>query len=254
MHGSISSALDKFDSAERELRADLAATFRMVARADWHESIANHFSVATSADGSRFLMNPKWKHFSLIKASELVHLDANDETTMDRPDAPDATAWYIHGTMHARMPHARCILHVHSPYATTLSCLADPEMKPIDQTSARFFNRVAIDRGFSGMADDLNEGVRLANLLGNRRVLLMGNHGVLVVGASIAQAFDELYHFERAARTLMLAYASGQPLSMLSPEVAESTAQDWEKYDDGAFAHFSEMRRVLDAEGSSYAS
>ncbi len=238
---------------ERQLRIDLAAAFRIIARLDWHEAVANHFSVATSADGKKFLMNPKWKHFSLMRASELVHLDADDASTAEGPDAPDPTAWFIHGTMHAKLPQARCILHVHSPYATALSCLADPELKPIDQTSARFFNRIAIDKGFSGMADSLDEGLRLADLLGNRRVLMMGNHGVLVIGNSVAEAFDELYHLERACRTLMLAYATGQPVSVLSPEIAEATAQDWETYSDGAFAHLAEMKRILDREDPGYA-
>lgn len=247
-------ALAAFPEDERGLRVDLAAAFRIIAMLDWHEGIANHFSAATSADGKCFLMNPKWRHFSLIRASELLHIDADDPSVIEGPDAPDPTAWFIHGTMHATMPHARCIMHVHSPYATALSCLADPEVKAIDQTSARFFNRVAIDRGYGGMADDEAEGLRLAGLLGNRRVLMMGNHGVLVTGRSVAETFDELYHFERACRTLMLAYASGQPLCELSPDVAETTARDWEKYTDGAFAHLAEMKRVLDRQDGSYAS
>lgn len=249
----VPDSLAGFPPGERQLRIDLAAMFRIIARLDWHEAVANHFSVATSTDGKKFLMNPKWKHFSLIRASELVHIDADDPDTIRGEDAPDPTAWYIHGTMHGRLPQARCILHVHSPYATALSCLKDPEIKPIDQTSARFFNRVATDTGFSGMADDLDEGLRLAAILGNRRVMMMGNHGVLVTGNSIAEAFDELYHLERACRTLMLAYASGQPLSVLSPEVAEETAQDWEKYSDGAYAHFAETKRLLDREDPDYA-
>ncbi len=237
---------------ERQLRIDLAAAFRIAARLDWHEAVANHFSAAVSPDGRMFLMNPLWRHFSRLRASDLLLLDASADADVPMPQL-DPTAWAIHGAMHANLPQARCVLHLHPPYATALSCLADPEIKPVDQTSARFFNRVAIDRQFTGMANSPQEGQRLARALGNRQVLMMGNHGVLTIGASIAEAFDAMYHVERACRTLMLAYGSGQPLQVLDDDVAEKTARDWQ--DGGAFAHahFAEMKRVLDAEEPSYA-
>lgn len=246
-------ALTKKDDQTWQTRVDLAACFRMIAHLDWHEGIANHFSAAVSADGRQFILNPKWHHFSMIRASDLLVLDATDAGVMDRADAPDPTAWHIHGTLHAKIPTARCVLHVHSPYATALSCLADPTVKPIDQTTARFFNRVSYDNQYGGMADEADEGLRLAHLLGQNKILMMGNHGVLVTGDSIASAFDALYHLERAARTLMLAYASGQEIRYLSPDIAESTAKDWESFADGELAHFAEMKRVLDRIDPSYA-
>lgn len=239
---------------ESKLRVALAAAFRMAAHLDWHEGIANHFSVAVSDDGKQFLMNPKWRHFSLIKASELVLLNADDSETMNRPDAPDPTAWHIHGSIHARIPGARCVMHLHSPYATALSTLKNPELKAIDQTTARFFNRVSLDLQYGGMAEDQDEGSRLVKALGNHRTLLMGNHGVIVTGPSIEETFDTLYHFERACRTLMLAYASGQPLRELSGEVAEKTARAWEHVAHSGFSHFSEMKGVLNRLDDSYAS
>ncbi|MGL6222652.1 MAG: class II aldolase/adducin family protein, partial [Steroidobacteraceae bacterium] len=81
---------------EAEARADLAAAFRWAARLDWHESIANHFSVAISADRCTFLMNPNGRHFSRVRASELLLLDARDESSIEGPGAPDPTAWYLH--------------------------------------------------------------------------------------------------------------------------------------------------------------
>jgi ribulose-5-phosphate 4-epimerase/fuculose-1-phosphate aldolase len=237
---------------ERQLRVDLAAAFRIAAKLEWQEAVANHFSVAASGDGRYFLMNPLWRHFSRIRASDLLLLDSKTDDMATLPPV-DATAWAIHGAMHAHVPQARCILHVHPYYATALSCLADPEIKPVDQTSARFFNRVAIDTNFDGMADNAEEGLRLARAIGDKNVLMMGNHGVLVTGETVAAAFDTLYHLERACRTLMLAYATGRELSVLSGQIAEKTARAWE--DDGAFAkaHFTEMKRVLDAEDASYA-
>jgi len=241
------------DSEEWRQRADLAAAFRLAARNDWHEAVANHFSLALSDDGKRFLMNPRWRHFSRIRASDLVLLDADDAATMDRPDAPDPSAWCIHGALHAMLPHARCVLHVHPKYATALASLADPTILPIDQNTARFYRRVAIDLDFGGVADNAAEGRRIAAALGNHRRMILGNHGVLVVAPTVAEAYDDLYYLERACQTQVLAYATGQKLNVMPHELAERTAQGWETYPSYAEAHFREMTAILDAEQPSYA-
>jgi ribulose-5-phosphate 4-epimerase/fuculose-1-phosphate aldolase len=243
----------KTKSSEWQARVDLAAAFRLAEHFNWHEAVANHFSLAVSPDSKRFLMNPRWRHFSRIKASDLLLLDADDKQTMERPDAPDETAWCIHGRIHARLAHARCVLHVHPPYATALAGLADPEIKPIEQNTARFYNRIAYDLGYEGMATSEDEGERLARLLGNRKTMMLGNHGVLVAAASVAEAFDELYYLERACQTLVLAYSTGKPLNIMSDKVAERTARDWDLYADSAFVHFEEMKKVLDRKDPSYA-
>jgi ribulose-5-phosphate 4-epimerase/fuculose-1-phosphate aldolase len=245
---------ERNDNSERQQRIDLAACFRLAARMGWHESVANHFSLAISSDGRQFLMNPRWKHFSRIKASDLLRLDAQDRKTMERADAPDLTAWCLHGRLHANLPQARCILHAHPPYATAIACLADPEIKPIDQNTARFYHRAAYDMKYGGMANSDEEGDRLAALMGNRRTMMMGNHGVLVIAPTVGQAFDQLYYLERACQTLAFAYGTGQPLKIMSDQVAEKTAREWEE-DCGGMdeEHFQEMKRILDAEDASYA-
>lgn len=125
----------------RELKADLAAAFRWAARLDLHEGVANHFSLAINDSGTRFLMNPNQRHFARIKASDLIEIDANDPETLVGPDAPDVTAWGLHGGIHRHCPHAKCVMHVHSNCATVLASLADSRLPPIDQNAAMFFNR-----------------------------------------------------------------------------------------------------------------
>jgi ribulose-5-phosphate 4-epimerase/fuculose-1-phosphate aldolase len=237
---------------EWQLRVDLAAAFRLAALFNWHEAIANHFSAAVSPDGSKFLINPKWRHFGRIRASELLLLDANDPYTMNRPDAPDASAWSIHGRIHATLPQARCALHVHSPYATAVAALQDPSIPPIEQNTARYYNRIAIDRNFGGIADDVAEGERIANAMGNHKRMMMGNHGVTVIGTSIAAAFDDLYYLERACQTLVLARSTGQPLNIMPHDLAETTARGWDAYVGADVAHFEELKRILDDTDPSY--
>ena len=188
------------------MRRDLAAAFRWAARLDLHEGVANHFSVAVSDDGGQFLLNPRGRHFSRVRASELLLLDAEQAGA----DA-DPTAWYLHSHLHRHVPHARCVLHTHMPNATALACLRDFELLMLDQTACRFHNRIAYDRHFGGMALDDAEGERVAKLLGtDHSVLFLGNHGVIVVGPTVADAFDELYHLERAARLQVLALSTGR--------------------------------------------
>ncbi len=249
---SFKAARSTSEAGEWQLRVDLAAAFRLAAHNDWHEAVANHFSLAVSKDGKKFLMNPRWKHFSKVKASELLLLDTDDKNTMARPNAPDLTAWSLHGRLHAALPQARCIIHLHPPFATAIASLADPEIKAIDQNTARFFNRVAIDMGYGGMANTDEEGDRLARLIGNKSIMMMGNHGVLVCAATVAEAFDLTYYLERSCRNLVFAYQTGQKLQVLSPDVAEKTAQEWESDREQFHSHFAEMKLILDGLDDSY--
>lgn len=246
-------AADDHRLIEWQQRVDLAAAFRLAVEFDWHEGVSNHFSVAVSADGKRFLMNPRWRHFARIRASDLLVLDADDDAAIERPDAPDPSAWFIHGSIHASLPQARCILHLHPPYGTAVAALADPEVKPIDQNTARFYNRIAYDADYGGIADGAAEGARIATKLGNHGIMMMGQHGVLVTGETVAHAFDRMYYLERACRTLVLAYSTGRPLNVMSADLAEATARDWEDYPDMAQAHFDELKHLLDARDPSYA-
>lgn len=231
-------------STEAQARIDLAATFRIVAHLGMHEAVANHFSAAVSADGKRFLINPKWKHFSRIRASDLLLLDADDPACAKHPQV-DPTAWAIHGQIHQRLPHARAVLHLHPVHTTAVACLARPHIPPVDQNTARYFNRVAVDALYGGMADTEAEGARLAGLLGDKRRLLMGNHGVMVIAPAIGEAFDDIWTLERACQILVTAWSTGQPLRVLSDDVAEKTARGWEQITDFSQQHFEEMKQLM---------
>ena len=236
-------------------RVDLAAAFRWTARLNMHEGVANHFSLSINDDGTRFLMNPNQIHFSRIKASDLIEVDASDPETLNKPGAPDPTAWGLHGGLHRHCPHARCAMHVHSIHATVLATLADSRPPPIDQNCATFFNRYVIDDHYGGLAFE-DEGERCAQLFDDpkQKVMIMGNHGVMVIGDTVAETFNRLYYFERAAETYIRALQTGQPLRVLSDEVAEKTAQELEGYPEQDARHLAELKAILDEEGDTYSS
>lgn len=230
-----------------ELRRDLADAFRICHQLGWSESVGNHFSAAVSENGQEFLLNAKWQHFATIKPEDLLLLDSCDETVMESPHAPDASAWCIHGTLHRKLPNARVVLHTHSPYATALACLKDPTLHPIDNNTARFYGRIAYDLSFGGIADAREEGDRIADAIGEKPILLMGNHGVTVVGETVADAFEDLYFFEKAAKTLVLSLSTGKPLAILSDTVAQNTSDGWKPYRGMAQRHFEYLRSALPA-------
>ncbi|ATJ83119.1 class II aldolase/adducin family protein [Halomonas beimenensis] len=233
-------------------REQLACALRWLARLDLHEATANHCSLATAEGGERFLINPAGRHFAELRASDLLEVEARGG---ERPAGLDPTAWAIHGALHRQGREVGCILHTHSLYATALACLAEPELPPVEQNAMRFFERVAVDRGFEGMGLG-DEAERLGRLAGEAPILLLGNHGVIATGADVAEAFDNLYYFERACRSYLVARASGLPLAPVAPEVARKTAAQWDDYARAGApqAHFAALMRLLDKEGDDYRS
>ena len=236
-----------------EILNDLAAVFRWTAKLNMHEGIANHFSVCLPNSNADFYVNGSGMHFSTIKASDLILIEQSKIEEMKKnPDLVDPTAINIHGTIHKKVPHARCILHVHSKYATALSTLKDPTLQPIDQNTMRFYNRVAVFRDFGGLGFE-EESNKMAACIGNNRSMLLANHGILTTGQTVAQAFDELYYFEKACETYITALSTHKELKIVSPEVAEKTAQEWENYStDMEELHLKVIRSILDNEDPSY--
>tara|TARA_B110000116_G_C16616178_1_gene481667 strand:- start:23 stop:748 length:726 start_codon:yes stop_codon:yes gene_type:complete len=235
-----------------ELQKDLAAAFRWSAKLKMNEGIANHFSVCLP-NSNDFYVNGSGLHFSSIKASDMVLVKQSKiEEIKKKPELVDPTALNIHGTIHKKVPHARCILHVHSKYATALSTLKDPTLKPIDQNTMRFYNRVAICKDFGGLGFE-EESNKMATAIGNNRSMLLANHGILTVGETVAQAFDELYYFEKACETYITALSTNKELNVVESKVAEKTAQEWENYPvNMGEQHLKAIRMILDKEDSSY--
>lgn len=237
---------------EQEQRRHLAAAFRWTARLGLHEGVANHFSALLPGSDSQFLLNPRGRHFSRMRAGELLLLDAAGAGG-EAPTEADPTAWFLHSHLHHLVPHARVILHTHMPYATSLACLEGFELQMLDQSSCRFFQRVAYDRHYSGMFLDDSEGPRLAGLLADGvSTVFLGSHGVMVVGETVAAAFDELYYLERVAQLHVYALSTGRPLMTIPDDIAKLTCQQWLDYPEGPDLHFRALLEILDEEEPDY--
>jgi len=223
------------NSAARQARIDLAAAHRLADRQGFSEGIFNHFTLALPDTDDRYLQIPFGLHWSEVTASCFMEV-GHDGRVLSGIGDVERSAYCIHAPIHRLIPSAACVLHTHMPYASALTRLADPRIEAIGQTEIAFLDCVAYDDDFSGIAFDPTEGERLAAVLGpHNRVLFMANHGVLVVGETVAEAYDRLYYLERACQVQLYAMWTGRPLRQLPPG------------DRGA--HVAPIRRLADLPG-----
>jgi ribulose-5-phosphate 4-epimerase/fuculose-1-phosphate aldolase len=244
--------------AEQRARVELAACYRLADRFGLNEGIDNHLTLLLPGYTDRFLLAPFGMHWSEVKASDFMVVDFNGRVVSGQGLVED-TALYIHQPVHRLSPQGCCVLHTHMPYATALCMLENPRLEMAVQSALGFYNDVAYDRAYNGLAFDLSEGERLARALGDKSVLMMGNHGVLVVAKTVPVAFERLYFLERAAQAQVLALSTGRPLQiipepMIKMTVAQFGAGGTVGGRDRAELHFDALKRVLDRSDSDYAS
>ncbi len=242
------------DDVRSRCRVDLAAALRWAVRLGFHEGICNHFSAVIPGEDDRFLINPHGYHWSELRASDLVEVDA-DGSAVDGREPPEPTAFFIHYHIHRLVPDAKVVLHTHMPYATALTMLEDGRLEPTLQTSLKFYDAIAYDDLYNGLALDDSEGERIAAALTTgKRVAFLANHGVVVTGKTIAHAFDDLYYLERACQAQVIAMSTGRPMRRIPQDVARMTADQMLSSPERAQAvrHFESLKRLLDRDEPEY--
>jgi ribulose-5-phosphate 4-epimerase/fuculose-1-phosphate aldolase len=244
--------------AERSARVELAACYRLAAHFGLNEGIDNHLTLLVPGYTDRFLLAPFGLYWSEVRASDFMVIDFNGRILSGRGPIED-TALYIHLPVHRLSPQARCVLHTHMPYATALCMLENPCLEMAGQSALGFYDDIAYECDYNGLAYDHTEGERLARALGTKSVLMMRNHGVLVVGQSPAQAFERLYFLERAAQAQVLALSTGRPLRLIPEPVVKATVAQFQSGStvggrDRALLHFEALKRLLDRSAPDYAS
>ena len=235
------------DEAIRQARIDLAAAYRLAHMHGLSEGVCNHLTVTLPNEPKRFLLIPHGTHWSEVTASGLLVVDIDGKIIEGEGLAED-TAFYIHARIHKARPDLRCVMHTHQPYTLALAMTEGGRLEPANQNALRFYGRIAYDGDYSGLALDNAEGDRLARVMGDKNILLMANHGVLVGAPSIAKAYDDLYYLERAALTQVLAMSTGKALKRIPQPMCEETARYISSDNMERFAgdHFAALKRVLD--------
>ncbi len=228
------------------LRRELAAAIRLAEKFGYSEGICNHFSVVVPGGAERYLINPYGLHWSEMRPEHLLLIDG-DGLVLEGDGEVEATARHIHVQGHRANPRHQCILHVHMPWATSLTMVEGGRLEMAHQTAARFHGRVAY-QSFGGIALDESEGKRIAEAQRsnpNADVFFLAHHGVSIGAHTVALAFDELYYLERACKQQVLAMSTGRPLQFMREEqVADTARQFMQLLDVQAEKHFEALMRV----------
>ena len=232
-------------------KVDLAAALRAAALYGYNEGVDNHFSLAVPGRDDRFLLNPFGPHWSELSASDLITVDL-EGTVVEGDGAWEQTAFMIHRGVHQARASARCVLHTHMPYATAVSVTRGGLETAISQNSMYFHGHV-ISLEYGGLADAADEGLRIGNAVGEGvNVVILENHGVLVIGETVAEAWHRLYFLERACQVQVIAQSTGQPLIRVSDQLAAHTAGQFARDSGNPPALFAAVRRQLDRENPGY--
>ncbi len=240
------------EDAEWQLRCDLAAVFRVHARLGMNEQIGNHHSLMLPGGDAQFLINPRGLLFQEITASNLIVCDLAGKVLRGKGELRKV-AFHIHARIHLKHPHARCVMHVHPRYLTSLSMMEGGRMELSHHNDLALNDRIVYDEMANGPVDDNEEGDRIAGLMGDKTIMVMANHGVTVVGPSVHDAFDELFVAERTCMYQMTARMAGGTLRRQPDKLRRNYSGAWgDKYD--ARLHLDAWRRVLDREEPDYAS
>jgi len=247
---SISQVVDPVTQA----KVDLAAAHRLAVLHDLEEGIDNHFTVTVPGYEDRYLILPFGRHWSEARASDMIVFDESG-TALEGKGVVELSAQCIHAPIH-RITGVRVVMHTHQTWAVALNMLKNNRLLAASQSAAYFQGRIAYDDNYAGSADTLAEGERLAKLMGDNHTMFMKNHGVLVVGETVAEAYHHLYMLERVCRAQILAMSTRQELEILSDEIVaqvKAPHQNDRHKGERDRLFFEAMKRVVDRELPGYA-
>jgi ribulose-5-phosphate 4-epimerase/fuculose-1-phosphate aldolase len=236
----------------RSARVDLAAVLRWSARLGYQQGVCNHFSFLLPGDENLFLVNPEGYFWSELTASSLLVCDL-DGAIVEGEGTVERTAFCLHAPIHRHNKAAKAALHTHTPYATALCLIENGRLEPANLAGFQFAGKIAYDEDHQGGALSVNEGDREVAILGDKNILMMRNHGPMVVGKTIASAFDRLYYLEEVCKRQVLAMSTNRPLQLVPADVVSQLAEDDALFEAYADKHLTAIKRVLDREEPEYA-
>jgi ribulose-5-phosphate 4-epimerase/fuculose-1-phosphate aldolase len=237
--------------AEWQVRVDLAACYRLVAHHGMTDGVLTHISARVPGREEHFLINPYGQLFDEITASSLVKIDLDGNMLEESEYQVNQAGFVIHSAIHSARPDVVCVLHTHTVAGMAVSAQADG-LLPLTQSSMRFYNRLAY-HDFEGIALDLDERSRLIADLGDKYAMMLRNHGLLVAGRSVAEAWALIHSLEKSCQSQLAAQSGGVKLNPVPPAVCEHTAQQmWRSNEPGGQLAWPAYTRMLDKLDPSY--
>jgi ribulose-5-phosphate 4-epimerase/fuculose-1-phosphate aldolase len=209
--------------AEWEARQQLAAAYRVFDHLGWSEMIYNHITLKVPGEDHAFLINPFGLHFSEVKASNLVKIDIDGNKLDDSPYPVNRAGFVQHAVFHRHLPDVHCIMHTHTTAGMAVSSL-EGGLQPINFYACNFAGQIAY-HDFEGVTVRDEEGARLVANLGDKRMLLLRNHGIVAMGRTLPEAFIKHWSLQRACEIQLATLSMGKPLTV-PPEVVAVHQRD----------------------------
>ncbi|HLJ64252.1 MAG TPA: class II aldolase/adducin family protein [Stellaceae bacterium] len=236
--------------AERKVRVELAACYRLAQREGWDELIYNHISARVPGAEHHFLINPFGLAFEEVTASNLVKVDLDGTIIGESATPINAAGFTIHSAVHAAKPDIGCVIHLHTEAGMAISML-EKGLAPLSQTAMFFHGRIGF-HDYEGVALNLEERERLVRDLGDNAIVILRNHGTLVACPTIGQAFVTMFLLEKAARAQLKAMATGARLNEAPSSAVEITSRFGRSGKGGSEHAWAAMMRRLDRIDPSY--
>jgi len=243
---------DQVSAEEWQARVDLAAAYRLVALHGWDDLIFTHISARVPGEDHHFLLNPYGMMFDEVTASSLVKIDLEGNKVMESPHFINPAGFTIHSAVHAAREDALCVMHLHTNYGIAVSAQKNG-LLPLSQQAMFALSSLAY-HDYEGLALDEEEKPRLVAAFGDKKFLILRNHGLLTVGRTAAEAFLGMSLLERACQIQILAQSGGGELSPISREIIGRVASQMDAVTvgQGAALTWPGLLRKLDRIDPSY--
>ncbi len=226
----------RYTEAEWQMRVDLAACYRLADMFGFSDIVWNHITARVPLS-EHFLINRFGLRYDEVTASNLVALDLDgnvtDPGTATTDEDINVTGFIIHSAIHAARSDVHCIMHSHSPAGLAVSVLKNG-LQSMIQDAMQIYGRIAY-HDYQGLSMDTHEREGLATSLGDRKAMILRNHGLLTCGESVGEAFMLMYYLERACRVQMQVLASGQEYVLIPAEICEKAAEQYAHFPYGKF-------------------
>jgi ribulose-5-phosphate 4-epimerase/fuculose-1-phosphate aldolase len=244
------------ETARWQARVDLAAAHRIAVMHGFNEGIFNHLTFRVPGTNDRYYQIPFGLHWGEVTASCLMEV-GYDGTLLAGKGEIERSCYCIHAPIHRLKQHAGAVFHTHMPFASALTRLEDQRILPIGQTELAIGMHTAYDDSYGGPAFDPAEGERLAGLIGDKKVLMMANHGVATIAPTISEAYDLLYYTERVAQVQIYAMWTQRPLHVLPQNVIDDSIAEFKSAPQYGNKkphvwHFEALKRILDRNEPDY--
>ena len=234
--------------SELKSRQDLAAAYRLADHFGFSEGIDNHLTLSLSEEDDKYLLIPYGLHWSEVKASSLLVVDGEGKKISGKGYA-EPTAFLIHGEVHAASSKNKCVMHTHMESALAITMQDKGRLLMADQNACRFYSNINYLDEYEGLVLNKQAANPIGKAMIEADILFLANHGVIVTGNTVFEAWESLYYLEKACRAQILSMSMGNKLKIINGQIAKKVSdqiKEESKSDSAnAYRHFEALKRIL---------